>query len=94
MAYCSRREIALGGPQLDGEGNELGVLLDERAKLLLIGVLGSILLQVQCHPSATCDSLAIVVLCQLRATHRRFYASIQSFWLSQFKNNERALRKI
>ena len=56
------------GPQLDGEGDELGVLLDERAQLLVVGVLRRVLLQVQRHARAPRQLLCIRVLPDLRGS--------------------------
>lgn len=47
MQGAHRLLHAGGGPQLDGEGDELAVLLDQPAQLLVIGILPGIWLEVQ-----------------------------------------------
>lgn len=52
---------ALVGPEADGEGDELRVLLDELPQLLVVGILGCILLEIQSHTGAPRQIIARVL---------------------------------
>ena len=54
--------LGLFGPQLDGEGDELGVLLHEVLDLVALGELLAVILQVQGDLGATAQSVALGVL--------------------------------
>lgn len=87
---------SLLGPQLDGEGDELGVLLDERAQLLVVRIFGRVLLQVQRHARAARQRLAIGVLLDLHKSPVSLMAEqslSQGAVLLQVQRHARAARQ-